>query len=117
MFLRSSRNNCCSHARVVRITAPDAFGAIGGLLLVGFAVAPVVPVTLSLAGTDVAVAAATADAGQDDQLKPALDAITRQLGVPQALVYNAGLIRHDRPGRVPISFVKNVLTCLNKVGT
>jgi MFS family permease len=35
---------------LVAVTAPDAPGAIGGLLLVGFAVAPVVPVTLSLAG-------------------------------------------------------------------
>ncbi len=32
------------------VTAPDAAGAIGGLLLVGFAIAPVVPTTLSLAG-------------------------------------------------------------------
>jgi len=35
---------------LIAVTAPDAPGAIGGLLLVGFAVAPVVPVTLSLAG-------------------------------------------------------------------
>jgi len=32
------------------VTVPDAAGAIGGLLLVGFAIAPVVPTTLSLAG-------------------------------------------------------------------
>jgi MFS family permease len=32
------------------VTAPAAAGAIGGLLLVGFAIAPVVPSTLSLAG-------------------------------------------------------------------
>ena len=32
------------------VMAPDAAGAIGGLLLVGFAIAPVVPTTLSLAG-------------------------------------------------------------------
>jgi MFS family permease len=32
------------------VMAPDAVGAIGGLLLVGFAIAPVVPTTLSLAG-------------------------------------------------------------------
>jgi hypothetical protein len=31
------------------VMAPDATGAIGGLLLVGFAIAPVVPTTLSLA--------------------------------------------------------------------
>jgi NAD(P)-dependent dehydrogenase (short-subunit alcohol dehydrogenase family) len=57
-------------------------------------------VRTALAGADVAVAEATADAGQDDQLKTALDTITRQLGVPAALVYNAGLIRHDRPGEL-----------------
>ena len=48
------------------VTAPDAAGAIGGLLLVGFAIAPVVPTTLSLAGRSApghsgqAVATATA---------------------------------------------------------
>jgi MFS family permease len=48
------------------VMAPDATGAIGGLLLVGFAIAPVVPTTLSLAGRSApgrsgqAVATATA---------------------------------------------------------
>ena len=48
------------------VTAPDAVGAIGGLLLVGFAIAPVVPTTPSLAGRSApgrsgqAVATATA---------------------------------------------------------
>src|SRR5690242_10891664 len=54
----------------------------------------------ALAGTGAAVAGATADAGQDDQLTAALDAITWQLGAPEALVYNAGLIRRDRPGEL-----------------
>jgi predicted MFS family arabinose efflux permease len=35
---------------LIAVTAAAAAGAIGGLLLVGFAVAPVVPTTLSLAG-------------------------------------------------------------------
>ena len=35
---------------LITVTAPAAAGAIGGLLLVGFAIAPVVPSTLSLAG-------------------------------------------------------------------
>ena len=48
----------------------------------------------------VAVAGATADAGQDDQLTAALDILTGQLGGPEALIYNAGLIRHDRPGEL-----------------
>jgi NAD(P)-dependent dehydrogenase (short-subunit alcohol dehydrogenase family) len=54
----------------------------------------------ALAATGVAVAEATADAGQDDQLTAALDAVTGQLGPPGALIYNAGLIRHDRPGEL-----------------
>ena len=48
----------------------------------------------------VTVAGATADAGQDDQLMAALDALTGQLGVPAALIYNAGLIQRDRPGEL-----------------
>jgi MFS family permease len=35
---------------LITVTVPAAAGAIGGLLLVGFAIAPVVPTTLSLAG-------------------------------------------------------------------
>ncbi len=46
------------------------------------------------------MAGAAADAGQDDQLTAALDALTGQLGVPEALIYNAGLIQHDRPGEL-----------------
>ena len=48
----------------------------------------------------VTVAGTTADAAQDDQLTAALDALTGQLGVPEALIYNAGLIRRDRPGEL-----------------
>src|SRR5579863_4147814 len=43
----------------------------------------------ALAATRVRVAEATADAGRDDQLTAALDAITGQLGPPEALIYNA----------------------------
>jgi len=57
-------------------------------------------VRAALAAAGVTVAEATADAGQDDQLTAALDAVTGQLGPPEALVYNAGLIRHDRPGEL-----------------
>lgn len=57
-------------------------------------------VRADLAAAGVTVAEATADAGQDDQLTAALDALTGQLGTPEALIYNAGLIRHDRPGEL-----------------
>src|SRR5438105_4997805 len=57
-------------------------------------------VRAALAAAGVTVAEATADAGQDDQLTAALDAVTARLGPPQALIYNAGLIRHDRPGEL-----------------
>jgi len=55
---------------------------------------------VAAAAPGVTVAGATADAGQGDQLTAALDALTGQLGVPRVLVYNAGLIRHDRPGEL-----------------
>jgi short-subunit dehydrogenase len=54
----------------------------------------------AVAAAGVTVVGATADAGQDDQLTAALDTLTGQLGVPEALIYNAGLIRHDRPGEL-----------------
>jgi short-subunit dehydrogenase len=54
----------------------------------------------AVAAADVTVAGALADAGQDDQLTAALDALAGQLGVPEALIYNAGLIRRDRPGEL-----------------
>jgi short-subunit dehydrogenase len=54
----------------------------------------------AVAAADVTVAGAIADAGQDDQLTAALDALAGQLGVPEALIYNAGLVRHDRPGEL-----------------
>jgi NAD(P)-dependent dehydrogenase (short-subunit alcohol dehydrogenase family) len=54
----------------------------------------------AVAATGVTVAGATADAGRDDQLTAALDALTGQLGVPGALIYNAGLIQRDRPGEL-----------------
>jgi NAD(P)-dependent dehydrogenase (short-subunit alcohol dehydrogenase family) len=43
---------------------------------------------------------AIADAGQEGQLTQALDALTRELGVPRVLVYNAAVIRSDRPGEL-----------------
>jgi NAD(P)-dependent dehydrogenase (short-subunit alcohol dehydrogenase family) len=54
----------------------------------------------AVAATGVTVAGATADAGRDDQLTAALDTLTGQLGVPAALIYNAGLIQRDRPGEL-----------------
>jgi NAD(P)-dependent dehydrogenase (short-subunit alcohol dehydrogenase family) len=54
--------------------------------------------TLAAAGLE--AAGAIADAGQEAQLTAALDALVGQLGVPQVLVYNAGLVRTDRPGEL-----------------
>jgi NAD(P)-dependent dehydrogenase (short-subunit alcohol dehydrogenase family) len=54
----------------------------------------------TLAAAGVEAVGATADAGQEDQLTAALDALAGQLGVPEALVYNTGLIRADRPGEL-----------------
>ena len=54
----------------------------------------------AVAATGVTVVGATADAGRDDQLTAALDTLTGRLGVPAALIYNAGLIQRDRPGEL-----------------
>jgi NADP-dependent 3-hydroxy acid dehydrogenase YdfG len=54
----------------------------------------------TLAAAGVEATGTTADAAQDDQLTAALDALVGQLGVPEVLVYNAGLIRVDRPGEL-----------------
>jgi NAD(P)-dependent dehydrogenase (short-subunit alcohol dehydrogenase family) len=42
----------------------------------------------------------TADAAQRTALTAALDDLVGRMGVPEALVYNAGLIRSDRPGEL-----------------
>jgi NAD(P)-dependent dehydrogenase (short-subunit alcohol dehydrogenase family) len=54
----------------------------------------------TLAAAGVEAVGAIADAGQDDQLTAALDALAGQLGGLQVLVYNTGLIRADRPGEL-----------------
>jgi NAD(P)-dependent dehydrogenase (short-subunit alcohol dehydrogenase family) len=54
----------------------------------------------ALAEAGVDAAGAMADAAQGTQVTAALDALTGQLGVPEVLVYNAGLIRADRPGEL-----------------
>jgi NAD(P)-dependent dehydrogenase (short-subunit alcohol dehydrogenase family) len=70
---------------------------------------------LATAGTE--VASAVADAAQEDQLTAALDALTGRLGIPEVLVYNAGLIRRDRPGELSrqqhfTAYATNVLGAL-----
>ena len=45
-------------------------------------------------------AGATADVADENQIKAGLDQLMEDLGVPAALVYNAALIRADRPGEL-----------------
>lgn len=68
--------------------------------LIARSVASIDATRATLAGTGVQVAAATADAAQESELAAALDAVTGRLGVPDALVYNAGLIQRDRPAEL-----------------
>ena len=68
--------------------------------LIARTVASIDTARAALAAEGTQVAGATADAAQDDQLTAALDAVTGHLGIPEVLVYNAGLIRHDRPGEL-----------------
>jgi len=54
----------------------------------------------TLAAARVTTVSTVADAAREDQLTSALDALVAQLGVPEILVYNAGLIQMDRPGEL-----------------
>jgi NADP-dependent 3-hydroxy acid dehydrogenase YdfG len=59
-----------------------------------------------------------ADAADPDQLSTAIDAIGELRGTPEVLVYNAGLIRADRPGELDQqghldAYAVNVLGALN----
>jgi short-subunit dehydrogenase len=49
------------------------------------------------------VLTAEADAGEEAELRAALDELTGELGVPEVLVYNAAVIRRDRPGELPLA--------------
>jgi NAD(P)-dependent dehydrogenase (short-subunit alcohol dehydrogenase family) len=53
---------------------------------------------LAAAGTP--ATGVTADAAQPSQLTAALDDLSGRMGVPEVLVYNAGLVRSDRPGEL-----------------
>ncbi|MGP4113382.1 SDR family NAD(P)-dependent oxidoreductase [Streptomyces sp. 4N509B] len=46
------------------------------------------------------VLALTADSTDETALRAALDSATREFGPPDALVYNAALVRPDRPGEL-----------------
>lgn len=43
----------------------------------------------------------TADAADEDALRAVIDEAVRTLGPPDALIYNAAVIRADRPGELP----------------
>jgi len=57
--------------------------------------------TESVAGYGVPVFGATADSTDEKALRAALDAAERELGPPEAVVYNAAWIRRDAPGELP----------------
>lgn len=54
----------------------------------------------TLAAAGVQATGAIADVAQKAQLTAALDELVGQLGVPEVLVYNAGVIQRDRPGEL-----------------
>ena len=54
----------------------------------------------ALAATGIPATGVTADAAQPSQLTAALDDLSARMGAPEVLVYNAGLVRSDRPGEL-----------------
>lgn len=78
------------------------FGAAGlPVALLARSRASIETATAALAAAGVTnVTGATADAAREAELVAALDRLAGRAGVPEALVYNAGLIRADRPGEL-----------------
>jgi NAD(P)-dependent dehydrogenase (short-subunit alcohol dehydrogenase family) len=54
----------------------------------------------ALAGSGVRVVSLTADSTDEEALRTALDAAAGDLGPPDVVVYNAALVRADRPGEL-----------------
>jgi len=77
------------------------FGAAGMQVgLIARSAASIAAVRAELDAAGVTSVPAIADAGREGQLTAALDALTRELGVPQVMVYNAAVIQSDRPGEL-----------------
>jgi NAD(P)-dependent dehydrogenase (short-subunit alcohol dehydrogenase family) len=55
---------------------------------------------VNLAAAGIEAIGVPADAGQQAQLTAALDVLVGQLGIPEVLVYNAGIIQRDHPGQL-----------------
>lgn len=68
--------------------------------LVARAQASIAATRAALAAAGVEAVGVTADAAQESQLTAALDVLVGQLGIPEVLVYNAGLVQQDRPGEL-----------------
>jgi NAD(P)-dependent dehydrogenase (short-subunit alcohol dehydrogenase family) len=74
------------------------FGRAG--LQVGLVARSLSSLDRARAATGAPALGVTADAAQQTQLTAALDELVGRMGVPQVLIYNAGLIRSDRPGEL-----------------
>jgi NADP-dependent 3-hydroxy acid dehydrogenase YdfG len=79
---------------VARRFAAEGFG----VSLVARRAETLTSIERALASYDVPVAGYPADAGRPDQLGGALAAAVEEHGVPDVVVYNAGVIRADAPG-------------------
>lgn len=85
----------------IGVSVARRFGASG--LPVGLIARKAASIDAARAALDAARVQATgalADAADEKQLTAALDVVTGRLGVPDVLVYNAGLVRADRPGQL-----------------
>jgi NAD(P)-dependent dehydrogenase (short-subunit alcohol dehydrogenase family) len=56
----------------------------------------------TLASSGVQTVCLAADSADEVALREALDAAVAQLGVPEAVVYNAAVIQRDLPGELPV---------------
>jgi NAD(P)-dependent dehydrogenase (short-subunit alcohol dehydrogenase family) len=59
-------------------------------------------VAATLASLGVRTLCLAADSSDEPALRAALDTAAEQLGIPEAVVYNAAIIRRDSPGELPM---------------
>ncbi|MFF8813278.1 SDR family NAD(P)-dependent oxidoreductase [Streptomyces pactum] len=70
--------------------------------LIARSAGPLTEVAGELSAFGVPVAVRTADSTDESALRAALDAVADELGPPDVVVYNAALIRPDRPGELSV---------------
>jgi NAD(P)-dependent dehydrogenase (short-subunit alcohol dehydrogenase family) len=73
------------------------------LAIISRSIATLQAVADTLTRFDTPVVSLTADSSDESSLGDALDSACAQIGTPEIVVYNAAVIRRDKPGELPLT--------------